>query len=315
MTPQLDFSNVTPVAPATFEQQLIALLTRILTTGRPVTDRTGVGTLALFDGKLTCAANEFPFSTVRSAGPRLSFIEFWFFLNGFTQTKVLEEQGVYFWHDNTTREFLDKRGLHGLAEGNMGPAYGSQLRGFGKSTIMASLACDQLAQTINTLKNDKYSRRIYNTMWNPNESHLMALTPCWHSHQFVVLPDAFGNDVLHLKLINRSLDTLFGATFAVQQYRLYQIALANMLQMQVGELSCDLTHVHLYDNQITYVEELLTRNFDFNGNSTYNINRVQLERNISTLDDLLSLQWSDWSINMPEVNTTPFKTPRPPMAA
>ena len=312
MKPQSEFFNVVPDS---FERQYLSLLERILDEGVFVMDRTGTGTLAVFDAKLTCAANEFPFSTIRPANPRLAFEEFWFFLNGKTQTTELEAKGVYFWHDNTTREFLDKRGLHGLPAGDMGAAYGSQLRGYGKSTIMASQAADQLAQTISTLKNDKYSRRIYNTMWNPNESHLMALTPCWHSHQFVVLPDSDGNDVLHLKLINRSLDTLFGATFAVQQYRLYQIALASMLQMRVGELSCDLTHVHLYDNQLAYVEELLTRGFDFNESSSYSIERVQLERNINTLEDLLSLQWTDWSIAMPDVNTAPFKTPRPPMAA
>lgn len=312
MTPQSDFFNVVP---DTFEQQYLDLLERIIDTGTRVMDRTGTGTIAVFDAKLTCAVDEFPFSTIRRANPRLAFEEFWFFLNGKTQTQELEAKGVHFWHDNTTREFLDKRGLYGLPVGDMGAAYGSQLRAFGKSSIMAVQARDQLAQTISTLKDDRYSRRIYNTMWNPNESHLMALTPCWHSHQFVVLPDADGNDVLHLKIINRSLDTLFGATFAVQQYRMYQIALANMLQMRVGEMSCDLTHVHLYDNQIEYAKELLTRGFCYNANSTYSIKRVQLERNINTLNDLIGLTWKDWSITLPDVNITPFTAPRPPMAA
>lgn len=296
------------------ELQYLRLLERVLNEGVFVSDRTGVGSKAVFDGKLTCASDEFPFSTVRSMNPRLAFEEFWFFLNGKTQTKELEAKGVYFWHDNTTREFLDKRGLTALAEGDMGAAYGSQLRRYGKSTIMASLACDQLVQTYETLVKERYSRRIYNTMWNPNESHLMALTPCWHSHQFVVLPDKNNDDVLHLKLINRSLDTLFGAMFAIQQYRMYQVALASLLGFKVGTMSCDLTHIHLYENQLEYTEELLERSFGFETDS-YSIERIQLDKKIESLDDLLSLTWEDWHIDMPTVNTNKFDTPRPPMAA
>lgn len=41
---------------------------------------------------------------------------------------------------------------------------------------------------------------------------------------------------------------------------------------------------------------------------------VPLTKEISCLDDLLALEWSDVQVEGLVVNTTPFKTPRPPMS-
>jgi thymidylate synthase len=292
------------------ERGYIRLLRHVMDNGVMVPNRTGIPCKAIFDAKLVYDTDKFfPFSTIRPASTKFAFEEFWFFLNGKTQTKELEDKGIYFWHDNTTREFLDSRGLTELDVGDMGAAYGSQFRGYGKTTISSDfVAKDQLLDTYNTLLNDPYSRRIYNTFWNPNESHLMALTPCHHSHQFVVLPDSDGNMCLNLKLINRSLDVVFGLSFAVQNYALYQVAMAKLLGMKVGKLSIDLSHVHVYENQFDYANEILTRDFGKNGT-------IHIDKDIKSIEDLLSLQWEDFVIEGLEVNKSPFKTPRPPMAA
>ena len=298
------------------EEGYISLLSDVLALGVDIPDRTGVGTKALFDGKLLFEPGvEFPFSTVRPMPLRLAFHEFWFFLNGETQTKKLEEKGVNFWRGNTSKEFLESRELGHLPEGDMGKAYGFQWRNFGGelynysdgSRILEG-GVDQLEEIFEALCNNPYSRRFYTTFWNPLQSSDMALTPCWHSHQFVVLPNRHtGKDVLHLKLINRSLDTLFGAMFAVQQYALYQTAMAQLLGMEVGTLSCDLTHIHLYDNQLAYTEELLTRDLGTPGT-------VKINKELNGLWDLLTLTWDDIEEVGLEVNRTPFVTPRPDMA-
>lgn len=57
--------------------------------------------------------------------------ELLFFIKGETDTKKLEEVGVNIWKGNTSREFLDKRGLNHYKEGDMGPMYGFQWRHFG----------------------------------------------------------------------------------------------------------------------------------------------------------------------------------------
>lgn len=296
------------------ESGYLELIKDTLNYGVFVPDRTGVGCFATFDAKLVFDVGEhFPFSTSRVAGTRLAFEEFWFFLNGKTQTKELEEKGIFFWQGNTTREFLDKRGLKNTPEGDMGYAYGSQLRRYAHATIdtefeLQGYSRDQLKDTIETLSSDKYSRRIYNTMWNPNESRLMALTPCHHSHQFVVLPDEDGNDTLHLKLINRSLDLVFGTLFAVQQYALYLMSMAKMFGFKVGKLSLDMTHIHVYSNQVDYAKEICERELGKNGILT-------IKKDLNNMEDLLTMQWEDIEIVGLEVNKKPIITPRPPMAA
>lgn len=292
------------------EKGFLNLMADILKDGVEVPDRTGVGSRAMFDAKVIYQVGEFPFSTVRPAGLRLAFHEFWsMMLQGITQTKVLEELGIDFWKGNTSREFLDKRGLTDLPEGDMGQAYGHQWRRYNGDLISnAKDVIDQLADTISILQKDIYSRRLYTTLWNPSASKYMALTPCWHSHQFVALPGEDGNPELHLKLFNRSLDTVFGFQFAVQQYKLYQMAIAKLLGVECGALICDLTQVHIYKNQFEYAQEILTRELGTPGTVTIN-------KDIESLEDLLSLQWHDIEVQGLHVNTSPFIAKRPEMAA
>lgn len=295
-----------------FEKQYLSLLRKVIAEGVDVPNkRTGTKTIALFDEKLVVNEGEFPFSTIRPASPRLAFEELWFFLNGKTQTKELEAKGINFWKGNTSREFLDSRGLSHLPEGRLGRAYSMQFRDFGGDEMYCGV--DQVEMLYVGLEQDKYSRRLVTSLWNPYDEHNMCITPCWWSHQFVVLPNEDGTDTLHLKLINRSLDLLFGCVFAVQQYRLYQIALAKLFGFKVGKLSCDLTHIHLYENQIDYTMELLRRPYNFD--KCYDINRIQINKDLVLMDDLLELTWEDWTVSMPTVNVTKFETTRPEMVA
>lgn len=299
------------------ESGYIGLIQDVLRNGVNVPDRTGVGCKAVFDRKLVFDVDaQFPFSTIRPAPLRMAFEEFWMFLRGETNTKQLEAKGINFWRGNTSREFLDKRGLNYIHDGDMGKAYGFQFRHFGgfknwfnddAQTATWGGGVDQLAALFNDLRNDPYSRRHLVTFWNPMQSHEMALTPCWHSHQYVVLPDGNGNDVLHLKMLNRSLDSVFGCMFAVQQYALYQKAVAEVFGFKVGTLSCDLTHVHIYENQIEYAEELITRKLGKGG-------VVEFAKELECLEDVLGLRWEDIIVRNLEVNKEPFTTERPPMA-
>lgn len=290
------------------ERGYIKLINTVLDCGVDIPDRTGVGCRAIFDAKLIFTPDHFPFSTIRPMPLQFAFEEFWFFLRGETQTTELEKRGVNFWKGNTSREFLDNRGLEYLETGDMGEAYGWQFRRFGADSCDPdSVGVDQIVQSSNLLKNDPYSRRNFVTIWNPARSDRMALTPCWHSHQFVVLPDKNGIPVLHMKLINRSLDTIFGAMFAVQQYALYHRAMARLHGFRLGDLICDLTHVHIYQNQMEYTKELVTREFGVAG-------QVHITKQLSNIHDLISMEWSDIEVEGLFVNNTPFVAEKPPMA-
>ena len=295
------------------EAGYIALLNDVLQHGVEVrNERTRTMTKAIFDAKFVLDEGEFMFSTCRPAPLRLGFEEFWSFLRGDLDTKKLEDKGVNFWRGNTSREFLDSRGLHYLPEGSLGKAYSFQFRNaggdFNGDYTNAVGGVDQLKRLYEGLRDEPYGRRHLLTLWNPLQSDEMCLNPCWHSHQFVVLPDGFGGNVLHLKLINRSLDCLFGFLYAVQQYRLYQFAMAKLLGMKVGKLSCDLSHVHLYENQFEFAQEVVDRDFGTQGT-------LEITKELNTLDDLLNMKWDDVEVSGLVVNSSPFKTKRPPMVA
>lgn len=168
------------------EDGYLDLISDILEHGVPQTDRTGVGTISLFDAKVVYPEDEFGcFSTVRPASLRMSFEELWFFLRGKTNTKELEAKGINFWKPQTSREFLDKRNLHYLQEGDLGSAYSRQFRNYGGA--INGTSHDQIKRLVRDLKEDPLSRRIMVDLWNPAEHHLMCLTPCWFNFQVVVI--------------------------------------------------------------------------------------------------------------------------------
>lgn len=281
-------------------------------------ERTGEMVRSLFDAKIVIPESEFPFFTNVQASPRLAYTEMWFFLNGKTDTKELEDKGVYFWQKNTSEDFQESVGLGYLEEGDLGAAYSQQWRNsggydeawaylYGSGSKGQSGGTDQLKQLINGLRDDKYSRRHLVTLWSPKENEYGVLTPCHWASQYVVLPDRHGEDVLHLKLINRSVDIVFGLRFALMQYRMFQMALCKMYGFKLGRLSCDMSHVHIYKNQVEYAEELLKREY-----IDPTLSDIRLTKDIACLDDLLNLQWTDWEMEY-ETNRTPFKTQRPEM--
>ena len=83
------------------------------------------------------------------------------------------------WDGNSSREFLDSRGLD-YEEGDLGPVYGFQWRRFGAeykdfNTDYNGKGVDQLQYIIDLIKNDPHSRRIIMSAWNPPDLDKMAL--------------------------------------------------------------------------------------------------------------------------------------------
>jgi thymidylate synthase len=105
--------------------------------------------------------------------------ELLWFLRGSTDTKFLKEHGVKIWDGNSTREYLDSRGLKNMPEGYVGPIYGYQWRRWAGHI-------DQLAGLIKGLREDPMSRRHVVSAWNPSDLGQMALPPCHYSFQLLV---------------------------------------------------------------------------------------------------------------------------------
>ena len=49
-----------------------------------------------------------------------------FFINGFTDNKILKEKNIHIWDANTTTQFLKANSKTNLLEDDMGPMYGFQ---------------------------------------------------------------------------------------------------------------------------------------------------------------------------------------------
>lgn len=289
------------------EQGYLQLMRDILATSEVYPDRTGVGCKKVFGASLVFDLGEsFPRTTVRNTPLRFAFEEWMFFMRGETDTKILEDKGIYIWSGNTSKEFLNSRGLWYLQEGSMGLAYGYQFRSFDADD--EKVGVDQLDDLFDDLKENPFSRRHYVTFWNPAQSYMMALLPCFHSHQFHV--EKSGEElVLHLKVFSRSSDVLFGLPFNYCQYALYLQMMSEALGYTAGTLLISMTDSHIYCNQFEYAQETVDREID-----TESVRKVVFNRHLGSLEDILALQWSDVQDHGNNVNKKSYETPKPSMA-
>ena len=138
------------------------------------------------------------------------FEELMLYLRGQTDNKILNEKGIAIWDGNTSRDFLDKRGLSHYEEGDMGETYGFNFRHFGGEYLGCSHqyekgkdGFDQLANLIHLIKNDPASRRMIISLWNPYTNHKAALPSCLCWYQFYVDTE---RKELHSQIYLRSSD-------------------------------------------------------------------------------------------------------------
>jgi thymidylate synthase len=281
-------------------QNYIELLEDVYINGVDKPDRTGIGSRSVFGRMLRWDLSKgFPLQTTRKISLRIAFEETMFFLRGQTQTKLLEEKKINIWKGNTTREFLDKCGLTHLPEGDMGKGYGYQMRhwespvstnysgpevGFPAFTITET---DQIAELLSGLKNNPYSRRHVVTHWNPGQLHEMALPPCHMMHMYSVEGDfTVGNGKLNNSFVMRSNDVPFGLPFNIASYALINHIFAKHLGMTPGDLVYFGWDVHIYQNQMDMVSEMLER-------TSRPLPTLVIKKDLPTLEDILSLQWED----------------------
>lgn len=185
-------------------KQYLALMQDILDNGVVKKDRTGVGTLSVFGRQLRFDLKEgFPLVTTKKVHLKSIIHELLWFLNGDTNVKYLQENGVRIWN-----EWSDE-------EGNLGPVYGKQWREWrdckvvechdvgrtqqlmqlgykyignikedGTTYLVYEKAHDQISKVIQQLREDPDSRRIIVSAWNVADLDDMALNPCHNYFQF-----------------------------------------------------------------------------------------------------------------------------------
>jgi thymidylate synthase len=140
------------------DKSYINLIRHILSTGSWREDRTGVGVISSF-----CATDFVPISfDLRTESPILSIkkvpwwhaaVEMLWMMKGLNDSSWLESKSINIWKENTSRQFLDKRGLNWLKEGSIGAAYGFQMRNAGGRIKDMSMkgSFDTTARTLGAL--------------------------------------------------------------------------------------------------------------------------------------------------------------------
>ena len=217
---------------------------------------------SLKDGKI-------PILTTKKTAWKTCLKELLWFIRGETNNKILKEQGVHIWDANGSREFLDSRGLFNYEEDELGPIYGRQWRQFnkpyfskGQEDMTKEEGIDQLQQIIDALKdpNQRTSRRLIMTAWNPCQLVQMALPPCHILCQFNV----HDGNKLSCMMVQRSCDVVLGQPINIASYSFLTHLIAKHCELQAYEFVYFMGNCHLYENAIDAAKLQITREpFEF----------------------------------------------------
>jgi thymidylate synthase len=255
------------------EIQYLNLIQKILKRGTLEKGRNG-NTISTFGESMRFSLEngKIPILTTKKTAWKTCLKELLWFIRGETNNKILQQQGVHIWDGNTTRKFLDSRGLTLYPEGMAGPIYGYQWRDFGASyncftgkSLDADHSfdgIDQLQEIIDQLKNPetRNSRRLILTAWNPKQLDQMALPPCHIMCQFNV----HDGNKLSCAMMQRSNDECCGTPFNIASYSFLTHLLAKHCGLEAYEFVYFKGNCHIYEEHIEGAKmQLLREPFPF----------------------------------------------------
>jgi len=255
------------------ESGFLGLCSNILNNGKEKKDRTGTGIRYLFspknvsydltDGKVPCF-------TTKKVAWKNTIKELLFFIKGETDSNKLLEQGINWWVGNTSREFLDNRGLNEYQVGELGKMYGWHWRRAGAKYVPQRYrgdrdghgegGVDQLQRLIDNIKAVKngdytYDRRLLLTTYIPQDLDKGVLEPC---HTFVQF-DVDG-EFLESTLYQRSGDMFLGVQINILCYSILTHLIAKVCGLKARKFHHHLGNAHIYNNHILQMCRQLLRN-------------------------------------------------------
>lgn len=221
-------------------RQYLELMSKILTEGTDLDDRTGVGTRNLFAHQMRFNLEDgFPLITTKKLHIRSIIHELLWFLTGSVNIGPLKEHNVRIWD-----EWADE-------EGNLGPIYGAQWRSW---PTKDGRTVDQITKVVDDIKASPHSRRLVVSAWNVADLPDMALAPCHCLFQFFVM-----NGRLNCQLYQRSADVFLGVPFNIASYALLTHMIAQQCGLKAGDFVWTGGVVHLYSNHLAQAEMQLQR--------------------------------------------------------
>jgi len=245
------------------EYQYLNLLNDIMNEGTLEEGRNGF-TKCVFGSAMhfSLENGKIPILTTKKTAWKTCLKELLWFIRGDTSNKRLNNEGVHIWDGNTTKEFMEARGLSHYSDGDIGPMYGYQWRQFnapyeGCDADYTGKGIDQLQNVIDCLKDPKQrsSRRMVISAWNPCQIDEGVLPPCHVLFQFNVVD---GNK-LSCCLMQRSYDSVLGAPFNICSYSLLCCLIAKHCDLEPYEFIHYGGNCHIYDDHFDQVKEQITR--------------------------------------------------------
>ena len=219
---------------------------------------TGIGSAMHF----SLEHGKIPILTTKKTAWKTCLKELLWFIKGDTSNKNLNDIGVHIWDANTTREFLDSRGLYHYKEGDIGSLYGYSWRFWnapyeGCHVDYTGKGIDQLQNVINTLKDpaQRSSRRMVISAWNVEQLDSGCLPPCHVLMQFNVID---GNK-LSCCLYQRSVDEMCGKPFNIASYSFLVHLLAKHCDLIPYEFIHYGSNCHIYSEHMDAMKEQITR--------------------------------------------------------
>lgn len=248
-------------------KQYLDLLQHILANGNRKEDRTGTGTISTFGYQMRYDLSKgFPLVTTKKVHLKSIIHELLWFLNGDTNVKYLQENGVRIWN-----EWAD-------ADGNLGHIYGYQWRSWPDYN---GGHIDQIKEAIDTIKHNPDSRRIIVSAWNVADLGNMNLPPCHAFFQFYV-----SDGRLSLQLYQRSGDSFLGIPFNIASYALLCMMVAQVCDLEPGDFIHTIGDAHIYLNHLDQVQEQISRN-------PRPLPHMRLNPEVK---DIFSFQYSDFTL-------------------
>ena len=248
-------------------QQYLNLLQHVIDKGAEKTDRTGTGTKSCFGYQMRFnLAEGFPMVTTKKLHLKSIIYELLWFLNGDTNIKYLNENGVRIWD-----EWADKNG-------DLGPVYGKQWRSWEAPN---GVVIDQISELIEQIKKTPDSRRLIVSAWNVGDLSKMALMPCHNMFQFYV-----ADGKLSCQLYQRSADVFLGVPFNIASYALLTMMIASVCGLEYGDFVHSFGDVHLYNNHVEQAKLQLSR-------KPFPLPTMKINKEVK---DIFSFQFSDFTL-------------------
>jgi thymidylate synthase len=239
------------------EEQYLNLINNIMNKGHYEKGRNGYSySIFGYNMRFSLENQTIPILTTKKLSWKTCLKELLWFVNGQTDNKILQAEGVNIWNANSSAEYLETRGLN-YEEGLLGPIYGFQWRHFNGDYQNQTGGIDQLQQIIDLLKNPetRNSRRLILTAWNPLQLDEMALPPCHIFCQFNV----HDNNKLSCAMYQRSGDVGLGVPFNIASYSFLTHLLAIHCDLEPYEFIYYKGNCHIYQEHISNIKIQLQR--------------------------------------------------------